>query len=97
MQRKSLYHYYYSIEERREGGAGKNPAPNPAQMRDRPTVRPLGGAEILVAVRGPSPGEGGGKNEIIADKKNETFEIPLPHLENTFHFTNLGEHFQMSL
>ena len=35
------------------------------QMRRRPTVRPLGGAEVLVAVRGPSPGEGGGKNILL--------------------------------
>ena len=29
------------------------------QIRRRPIVRPLRGAEVLVAVRGPSPGEGG--------------------------------------
>ena len=33
-------------------------------MQRRPTVRPLGGAEVLVAVRGPSPGEGGGKKQV---------------------------------
>ena len=27
-----------------------------------PIARPLAGGEVLVAVRGPSPGEGGGKN-----------------------------------
>ena len=32
-------------------------------MQRRPVVRPLGGAEVSVAVRGPSPGEGGGKNQ----------------------------------
>ena len=37
-------------------------------MRDRPTVRPLGGAEVLVAVRGPSPGEGRGKKREIQKK-----------------------------
>ena len=34
------------------------------QMQRRPVARPLGGAEVLVAVRGPSPGEGGG-NKIV--------------------------------
>ena len=33
------------------------------ETQRRPIVRPLGGAEVLVAVRGPSPGEGGGKNQ----------------------------------
>ena len=56
-------------------GTGKSPDPNPGRTRApektrpetrpetqrRPVVRPLGGAEVLVAVRGPSPGEGGGK------------------------------------
>jgi len=32
------------------------------ETRRRPIVLPLRGAEVLVAVRGPSPGEGGGKN-----------------------------------
>ena len=31
------------------------------ETRRRPVVLPLRGAEVLVAVRGPSPGEGGGK------------------------------------
>ena len=60
----------YSIEGRQEGGPGQNPAPNAAPPRTQPSPKcgaarfahPLRGAEILVAVRGPSPGEGGGKN-----------------------------------
>ena len=42
-------------------GREKTPEKTQKEMRRRPIVRPLGGAEVLVAVRGPSPGEGGGK------------------------------------
>ena len=31
------------------------------ETQRRPVARPLADAEVLVAVRGPSPGEGGGK------------------------------------
>ena len=37
-------------------------------MQRRPVVRPLGGAEVLVAVRGPSPGEGEGKTKALVGK-----------------------------
>ena len=47
--------------------AGAGPEKTQPQMRDktrdRRFARPLRGAEVLVAVRGPSPGEGGGKNK----------------------------------
>ena len=36
------------------------------QRGRRPIARPLAGGEVLVAVRGPSPGEGGGKNKLPA-------------------------------
>ena len=39
-------------------GCGKKPVEKPGAAR---FARPLRGAEVLVAVRGPSPGEGGGK------------------------------------
>ena len=41
------------------------------ETQRRPTARPLGGAEVLVAVRGPSPGEGGGKKFESSRKKKE--------------------------
>ena len=58
---------YYSMEELggREGGGGggrtkpeAKPGPKTGTAR---FAHPLRGAEVLVAVRGPSPGEGGGK------------------------------------
>ena len=64
--------FYYSREELggREGGGdgtGTKPGPKPGPKSGKKPgtarfARPLGGAEVLVAVRGPSPGEGGGKN-----------------------------------
>ena len=57
----------YSIEGRQEGGPGQNAAPNLARTKCSPKpgparfAHPLRGAEVLVAVRGPSPGEEGGK------------------------------------
>ena len=40
-----------------EGAPGQNPA------KKLDWSRPLAGVEVLVAVIGPSPGEGGGKNK----------------------------------
>ena len=60
-------YYYYSVEELggREGGGsggGTKPRPKPGPKTGAARfARPLRGAEVLVAVRGPSPGEGGGK------------------------------------
>ena len=57
---------YYSMEElggREGGGGGTGTKPSPKCSAAR-FARPLGGAEVLVAVRGPSPGEGGGKKLI---------------------------------
>ena len=66
-----ILHSYYSIEELGGrggggGGTGTKPGPKPGpKSGKKPSAarfaRPLGGAEVLVAVRGPSPGEGGGK------------------------------------
>ena len=42
-------------------GRDKTRPPTQEETQRRPAARPLGGAEVLVAVRGPSPGEGGGK------------------------------------
>ena len=60
-------YYYYSVEElggREGGGSGGETKPGPKPV-EKPGAarfaRPLRGAEVLVAVRGPSPGEGGGK------------------------------------
>ena len=39
------------------GGGGTKPGP---KIRKDQAARPLAGAEVLVAVRGPSPGEGRG-------------------------------------
>ena len=48
----------------------------------RPTARPLGGAEVLVAVRGPSPGEGGGKNPSCAiDESADDIHCGAQHRE----------------
>ena len=65
-------YYYYSVEELggREGGGsggGTKPGPKPGKKPGKKPsaarfAHPLRGAEVLVAVRGPSPGEGGGKN-----------------------------------
>ena len=50
----------------REGGGGggrTKPGPKPGKKPSAARfAHPLRGAEVLVAVRGPSPGEGGGKN-----------------------------------
>ena len=64
-------YYYYSVEELggREGGGsggGTKPGPKPGKKPGKKPsaarfAHPLRGAEVLVAVRGPSPGEGGGK------------------------------------
>ena len=43
-------------------GCGKKPVEKPSAAR---FARPLRGAEVLVAVRGPSPGEGGGKKRLV--------------------------------
>ena len=39
------------------------------ETRRRPVVLPLRGAEVLVAVRGPSPGEGGREKEPAAQQR----------------------------
>ena len=60
-------YYYYSVEELggRDGGGsggGTKPRPKPGQKPSAARfAHPLRGAEVLVAVRGPSPGKGGGK------------------------------------
>ena len=65
-------YYYYSIEElggRERGGGGGRTKPRPKPGHKTGTARfahPLRGAEVLVAVRGPSPGEGGGKKKYRA-------------------------------
>ena len=43
------------------GCRDKTQTQTPQETQRRPVVLPLRGAEVLVAVRGPSPGEGGGK------------------------------------
>ena len=44
-------------------GCGKLRGAKPVEKRSAARfAHPLRGAEVLVAVRGPSPGEGGGKN-----------------------------------
>ena len=45
------------------GGGGTKPVEKPGAAQ---FARPLRGAEVLVAVRGPSPGEGGGKKSMLA-------------------------------
>ena len=40
--------------------------PGPKIRKDQ-AARPLTGADVLVAVRGPSPGEGGGKKPSMKD------------------------------
>ena len=61
--------YYYSVEELgggEGGGGGGRTKPRPKPVEKPSAARfahPLRGAEVLVAVRGPSPGEGGGKND----------------------------------
>ena len=63
--------YYYSVEELgggEGGGGGGRTKPGPKRVEKPSAARfahPLRGAEVLVAVRGPSPGEGGGKNLIV--------------------------------
>ena len=65
--------YYYSVEElgKGEGGGGggrTKPGPKPGPKTGTARfAHPLRGAEVLVAVRGPSPGEGGGKKCILHD------------------------------
>ena len=60
-------YYYYSVEElggREGGGGGGRTKPRPKPVEKPSAARfahPLRGAEVLVAVRGPSPGVGGGK------------------------------------
>ena len=76
-----IFRYYYSIEElrfyysreelggREGGGGGRRTKPRPkcsAKPGTARFARPLRGAEVLVAVRGPSPGEGGGKKSMLA-------------------------------
>ena len=47
----------------RGSGGGTKPVQKPVEKPSAARfARPLRGAEVLVAVRGPSPGEGGGKN-----------------------------------
>ena len=49
------------------GGGGTKPVEKPGAAQ---FARPLRGAEVLVAVRGPSPGpRGGGKNPSKADDR----------------------------
>ena len=50
-----------AADNERVGGGGTGTKPGPKSGKDQ-AARPLAGAEVLVAVRGPSPGEGGGKN-----------------------------------
>ena len=58
-------YYYYSVEElggREGGGGGGRTKPGPKPVEKPSAARfahPLRGAEVLVAVRGPSPGDGG--------------------------------------
>jgi len=49
------------------GGRDKTRPQTQLETQRRPIVRTLGGAEVLVAVRGPSPGEGEGKIENYRD------------------------------
>ena len=72
-----IFRYYYSIEELggREGGGGggrTKPGPKPGKKPSAARfAHPLRGAEVLVAVRGPSPGEGEGKKPAVKEKKCE--------------------------
>ena len=46
------------------------------EMQRRPIVRPLRGAEVLVAVRGPSPGEGGrGNKHSLPNRGGDDFGV----------------------
>ena len=80
-------YYYDSIEElgeREGGGSGGGTKPRPKPVEKPSAARfahPLRGAEVLVAVRGPSPGEGGGK------------KIKLRERCKGVHFVELGESF----
>ena len=46
------------------------------ETRRRPVVLPLRGAEVLVAVRGPSPGEGGREKNNIREYSNTGGRAP---------------------
>ena len=59
------------LGEREGGGGGGRTKPGPKPGPKTGTARfahPLRGAEVLVAVRGPSPGEGGGKKTQESEK-----------------------------
>ena len=64
-------YYYYSVEKlggREGGGSGGGTKPRPKTGAAR-FARPLRGAEVLVAVRGPSPGpRGGGKKKRVGQR-----------------------------
>ena len=76
--------YYYSVEELgggEGGGGGGRTKPRPKCVEKPSAARfahPLRGAEVLVAVRGPSPGEGGGKNEKEERLLNQNFIYTRP-------------------
>ena len=75
LQRESLYSWNLFIMFNIKwllGGGGWGGEKIREEMRPqtlrRPVARPLGGAEVLVAVRGPSPGERGGKKNSECSK-----------------------------
>ena len=51
---------FANVHEFEGGWIKSGPKIGPKLKKDQ-AARPLVGAEVLVAVRGPSPGEGGGK------------------------------------
>ena len=79
---------------RRQRGGGRT-KPRPKCVEKPSAARfahPLRGAEVLVAVRGPSPGEGGGKNQIqmisssvIVNKKDELNYSRQRHKRSRIH------------
>ena len=89
-------YYYYSVEElggREGGGGGGRTKPRPKPVEKPSAARfahPLRGAEVLVAVRGPSPGEGGGKN--CKPKLGAGLQTYVMHSCGyvTFHFSALS-------
>ena len=67
----------FLLLNKRAGGRGRRTKPGQKPVEKPSAARfahPLRGAEVLVAVRGPSPGEGGGKN--AAFWENRKIKIP---------------------
>ena len=58
------------------------PKPSPKIGTDQ-AARPLAGGEVLVAVVGPSPGEGGGKFFVFPIRCFKTSETPATHMPLT--------------